>query len=229
MMQKIDISPSRQYLEKISSALGKLELAIKHFRNDIYSDYVEYNFDIRKQVLKQVRDEGLVCDGYHNRVYREPLHIVEQLQDPKHRLAGMMQLESGARFEGIGLIKKTQKLEKGIDPVSKRDIYKLETKEKGGKVGFIYLTLRSYTLLKAYLDAEGPFEIDYQQYAKAIRKACVDLGIEPEGSHGFRWTFAQRRIVEYQEYGFSYLEALQGVSTEMKHNRIKISEHYIGY
>jgi len=229
MLQKIDISPSRQYMEKISSALGKLEVAIMRFRDGIYDHYVEYNFDIRKEVLKKIRKEELVYDGYHDRAYLEPLTIIEQLQDPKHKLAASMQHESGARFEGIGLIKTSQKLEKDIDPVTKKPIYKLETQEKGGKRGFIYLTEALYKELKGYLQRDGVFKIDYQQYAKAIRDACKLLGIDAEGTHGFRWAFAQSRIWEYQEYGYSYLEALQGVSTEMKHNRINISLHYIGY
>ena len=228
MLQKIDISPSRQYMEKISSALGKLELAIERFRDGIYDQYVEYDFDIRKEVLKKIRQEELVYDGYHDRAYRQPLAIIEQLQDPKHKLAASMELESGARFEGVGLIKASQKIEKDIDPVTKKPIYKLETQEKGGKRGFIYLTEALYRELEGYLQRDGVFKIDYQQYAKAIREACKLLGIDAEGTHGFRWAFAQRRIVEYQEHGYSYLEALQGVSIEMKHNRITISEHYLG-
>ncbi len=228
MMQKIDISPSKQYMEKISSALGKLALAIMHFRNDITRDFVEYDFDVRKRVLSHIRDEGLVYDGYHDRAYSAPLAIIKQLKDKKHRLAASMQLHSGARFEGVGLIKKSQKIKKGIDPVTKKEVYMLETKEKGGKVGFIYLSPKLYAELMVYLQADGFFKIDYQQYAKAIRDACKVLGIKGEGTHGFRWAFAQRRIVEYQEHGYSYLEALQGVSIEMKHNRINISEHYLG-
>ena len=47
--------------------------------------------------------------------------------------------------------------------------------------------------------------------------------------HGFRWTFAQNRVREYQNNGYTYEQALQGVSWEMKHYRASITEHYLGY
>jgi len=228
MLQKADISPSKQYLEKISSALGKLAVAIEMFRHAIGRPYLEYDFSVRQKVLDAYREQELVYDGYHDRAYEAPEVLIDCLKEGKHKLAAKMQNCSGARFEGIGLIKRSQKVERGVDSVTNREVYLLETKEKGGKVGSISLSPELYSELQYYLLKEGEFRIDYQQYARAIRTTCTTLNINPEGSHGFRWSFAQRRICEYQEYGYSYLEALQGVSYEMKHNRIKISEHYIG-
>jgi len=228
MLQKIDISPSQQYMEKISSALGKLEHAIRLFRHSVGKIYREYDFSIRQTILDKLRKEASVYDGYHNRVYDVPADIISLMEDEKHKLAAKMQLQSGARFEGVGLISKKQRIKKEIDPVTKQQVYMLETKEKGGKVGFISLTPELYEELQSYLEKEDVFKVDYQVYARDIRNSCKKLGVRPEGTHGFRWSFAQRRIREYQEYGSSYLQALQGVSIEMKHNRITISEHYLG-
>ncbi|NOQ32101.1 MAG: hypothetical protein GQ570_13370 [Helicobacteraceae bacterium] len=49
-----------------------------------------------------------------------------------------------------------------------------------------------------------------------------------EGSHGFRWNFAKNRMMEYSQAKYSYDNSLLGVSTEMKHNRANITEHYLG-
>ena len=48
-----------------------------------------------------------------------------------------------------------------------------------------------------------------------------------KGSHGLRWNFAKKRMFEYAQANFSYEESLQQVSSEMKHNRASITEHYI--
>lgn len=72
------------------------------------------------------------------------------------------------------------------------------------------------------------FKLRYQDYADDIKNACILSGETANGSHGFRWTFAQNRVREYQRYEYSYQQALQGVSWEMKHYRANITEHYLG-
>jgi hypothetical protein len=54
------------------------------------------------------------------------------------------------------------------------------------------------------------------------------MSMTPEGSHGLRWNFAKRRIMEYAKAGYTYEQSLQAVSWEMKHNRASITEHYLG-
>ena len=72
------------------------------------------------------------------------------------------------------------------------------------------------------------FKLKRQRYTNDIKYVCKELNITPKGSHGFRWTFAQNRVREYQKYDYTYEQALQGVSWEMKHFRASITEHYIG-
>ena len=72
------------------------------------------------------------------------------------------------------------------------------------------------------------FQLNYFKYAQDIRQSCKKLGVESYGSHGFRWTFAKNRIREYQSHGYSYEQACQGLSWELKHFRSDISEHYLG-
>lgn len=228
MLQKIDTASSKQYLEKISSALGKLEHALTVFSIEINGCSVKYDFSIRQCVLDSLRDEGMLTDGYHNRAYESPELIIEHLDSFEHKLGAKIQLTGNARFEGIGLIKKQQLKGKKNDPISNKERYIIQTKEKGGKVGDISISKELYSELEGYLIKYKVFKLDYQQYAKNIRQTCKTLGIKPEGTHGFRWCFAQRRIREYQSCGYNYDQALQGVSWEMKHNRANISEHYLG-
>ena len=72
----------------------------------------------------------MVYDGYHSRTYQDPETIIKQLSSMEHRLAASIQLTAGPRFEGVGLIKKSQLKMSGV--VTKKRIFFLETKEKGG-------------------------------------------------------------------------------------------------
>ena len=228
MMEKVSDGLSKQYLEKISSALGKLELALNRFYHNICDKPGDFDFSIRQTILDQARDDGLLCDGYHNRCYRFPEQLIANLSTKEHELAANIQLHGGARFEGTAQI--TKKQLKGIreDKITNQQVGVLTTKEKGGKVGDVQLPVLLYRLLETYINVHGVFKIDYQSYNKDIKQSCTFLGIHHEGTHGLRWSFARSRLREYQQNGYTYEQALQGVSWEMKHHRPSISEHYLG-
>lgn len=225
---KIEYYPSKQYLEKIVSALGKLEDALKRFTLHTYGEEKGYDFSIRQNKLHYARVQNLVADGYHNRVYQDPDVIIENLSLTKHKVAAQIQLFGGARSEGVTLIKQEQLKGIAIDPITKQEVGIIETKEKGGKVGDVMVEIYVYEYLQDIIEVEGVFRIKYQEYADDIRQTCLNLGIKPHGSHGFRWTFARNRVRTYQDHGYTYEQALQGVSWEMKHFRSDITEHYLG-
>lgn len=225
---KIEYYPSKQYLEKIVSAMGKLQDALERFSVNVHGVERSYDFGIRQNKLHYARVQNLVADGYHNRVYADPVLLIKNLSNYNHRLAAKIQLYSGARSEGVTLIKQDQLLGYQTDEISGNLKGIIRTKEKGGKEGNLLLPVVVYSRLGHEIDEEGRFRIKYQEYTNDIRQACLELGITPEGTHGFRWTFAQRRVRQYQDNGYSYEQALQGVSWEMKHFRASITEHYLG-
>lgn len=226
---KLEYYPSKQYVEKLSSALGKLEIALERYKEDKYLDLTKkYNFNIRQNVLNSVRKLNKVADGYHNRVYNDPHLIIQHLKEEKHQIAASIQLHGGARSEAVTFIKREQLREIHVDGITNQLVGVLFTKEKGGKEGDVLIDLRTYKWLEEYFQYNQQFRFNYQAYADDIRTTCKMWGIKPEGTHGFRWTFAQNRIRAYQDKGYSYEQALQGVSWEMKHYRASISEHYLG-
>lgn len=227
---KIEYYPSKQYAEKISAALGKLETALNKYSIATKEKPTVYNFNIRQSILNNARDYKLVANNYKNRTYQNPLAIINNLSTAEHKLAAIIQLEGGARVEGVGLIKKEQLHGYKIDDISQEKKSILETKEKGGKIGDVLLTPQTYKELENYFINSGRsiFKLRYQDYADDIKNACMLSGETANGSHGFRWTFAQNRVREYQKYGYSYEQALQGVSWELKHFRASVTEHYLG-
>lgn len=228
MLYKIEYYPSKQYLEKISSALGKLEIALKHYSLCQYGEAMEYDFSIRQEILDTTRDLDLVADNYHNRAYKDPDLLIESLKDPLHHLAARIQYEGGARIEGVSLIKPDQLHGIRHDFITKTDKGIIFTKEKGGKEGDVLIGVNTYIELEEHLKVNKAFKLDRWRYSHDIRSTCKRIGLNPEGSHGLRWNFAKRRLFEYAKAGFTYEQSLQTVSWEMKHNRASITEHYLG-
>jgi len=226
---KIEYYPSKQYLEKIVAAIGKLEWALKYLSVQLHGIVKLYDFQIREQRLYYAKVQNLLADGYHNRTYQYPYEIIKNLKNEKHKIAAHIQLYGGARSEGVTLIKKEQLKEKFyLDTIRNKTVSIIVTKEKGGKEGEVHIPIKIYDWLEEYFEEYAYFRISYQAYVDDIRKTCISLGITPHGSHGFRWTFAQDRVRQYQKTGYSYEQALQGVSWEMKHFRADITEHYLG-
>ena len=228
MDYKIEYYPSKQYLEKITSALGKLEIALKFFAKNIHGVEKEYDFSIRQTILNEARDLKFVANNYHNRAYNNPELLISNLQNPLHKLAAKIQYEGGARIEGVALIKLKQLLGTKLDSVTNTQKGIIFTKEKGGKEGEVLVSFDTYNELHSYLSQNPRFKINHQSYYGDIKQSALISNEIPEASHGLRWNFAKRRMFEYAKAGYSYQDSLQQVSYEMKHNRASITEHYIG-
>lgn len=228
MDYKIEYCPSKQYVEKISAALGKLEIALKHFAKNIHGETREYDFSIRQSILDEARDLNYVANNYHNRAYKNPETLINALQNPLHLLAATIQYEGGARIEGVALIKQNQLLGRRFDAITNTEKGIIFTKEKGGKEGDVLVFLETYHVLKSYLSQNPLFKINRQAYYEDIKQSSQSCKESPEASHGLRWNFAKRRMFEYARAGYSFEQSLQEVSYEMKHNRASITKHYLG-
>lgn len=228
MDYKIEYYPSKQYFEKISAALGKLEIALKLFAKNIHGVEKDYDFSIRQTILDNARDLKQVASNYHNRAYANPELLISNLSDDYHRLAAQIQWEGGARIEGVALIKPEQLKGIKIDPITNENCGIILTKEKGGKVGEVLVSLDTYYSLENYFLFNPIFKINRQKYYNDIKQAVILSKEDSEASHGLRWNFAQKRMFQYGKAGYSYDDSLQEVSYEMKHNRAYITKHYLG-
>lgn len=228
MDYKVSYHPSKQYLEKISASLGALERALKFYTQNKYGAAKEYDFSVRQFILNESRNLDLVADNYHNRAYENPELLIESLSDPLHRLAARIQYEGGARLEGVALIKSDQLEGEQFDKITAQEKFIFASKEKGGRTGLIQISGETYTELFKHIALNKRFKIDRQKYSTDIRETCKKLGIPAECSHGFRWNFAKRRMMEYSRAGYTYEQSLQAVSWEMKHNRANITTVYLG-
>lgn len=224
---KIEYYPTKQYLEKLTASIGKLEVALARYTKKKYGEARSYDFSKRQVILNKARKLNLIADNYHNRMYENPELLISELSRPEYQLAAKIQLYGGARSEGVTLIKREQLEGIMYDEIEDIDVGRIETKEKGGKVGKVLMSVETYNALEVHIAEHGMFHIKYRNYIDDIRAAAKRLGIDSEGSHGFRWNYAQRRLIAYQKAGHTYDEALQLVSYSMKHQRASITEHYL--
>ena len=227
MEYKVEYYPSKQYLEKISASLGKLEIALKLFSKNISKHEKDYDFSIRQTILDNARDLKLVANNYHNRAYSNPELLISNLKNHLHKIAAKIQYEGGARIEGVALIKSEQLIGVKIDFITKSKKKAIFTKEKGGKEGNVLVSCTTYEELEKVILRDGKFKIKRQDYYNDLKQAAIASNETPEASHGLRWNFAKRRMFEYGKAGYSYEDCLQQVSYEMKHNRASITQHYL--
>ena len=153
MLSKVLLKRSKKYLQKINSALGKLELALNIWSESYAKSTKVYDFSIRQQILDDARDNEELYDGYHNRHYHSPTSIIELLSK-EHQIATTAQLESGIRAEAILRLQHMVFLGKNVDKFTGKEVWVIETKEKGGKVGKAYLSKDTYKNLKSLKKAK---------------------------------------------------------------------------
>ncbi len=183
---KISDGASKQYIEKISSAFSKLEIALQKFNIQYSRSKIIYDFEKKSIVIAEQKKSANLSSHYHNRSYEEPEIIIENLDNDMFKLAATIQLEGGARFKGVRKIKMSQLKGKKLDEITGSLCGVIETKEKGGRVGDVLVKIDTYNALKMVIIREKEFKIDYGKYAKSIRDSCEFLNIECHSSHAFR-------------------------------------------
>ena len=227
---KIEYYPTKLYAAKLSSAMAKLEFALWKYTKEKHGGIGQhYDFSVRHKILAAARKSNDLIDGYRDRKFSRPWQIVNGLQYETHRIAASIQLSGGARAEGVTRITKDQLLGLQHDSISGIEKGVIVTREKGGRVGNVYVDVKIYEKLRRRIEKEGIFRINYRRYVEEIRKVAVHLKEKVSGSHCFRWNYAAQRVIEYQLAGYSYDQALQGVSLEMKHWRRDITVHYLSH
>ena len=222
MEKKVEEGVAKQTLEKICSGLGALERAL-----NFYGKTGERDFSARLDVLHQAKELGQLRDGYHDRAYNDPHGVINNLQGEEHRIGARIQTEGGARLEGVSLIKPDQLKGLSTDRFTGKTVGVIYTEEKGGKGGTVMVSPETYADLKDYIEEHGRFSLDEREYQRDVEQAARAAGEEPEGTHGFRWNFAQERVEELQAHKLTHEEARQEVSWEMKHERGSITDHYL--
>ncbi len=225
---------SRQTMETLLSALGKLEYAINlyigcHGLNvgPLETENLRMEFYARSKA--QLPKSSKV---FGNRAYPDPLRLIESISNPTFQLQAALQYEGGLRAEGVGAPSnrrlKNPLMKKGLrgtgnDPVTGKTVGIVAATEKGGKETDHYVSLETYYRLERYIMAHHQLESEYHSYVEAINKAAQKTGqyTVGRGSHGLKHNFAQERYLECVNHGLSHEQALQQTSLETSHFRMR--------
>ncbi len=213
------------------AALQKLESALnlysqKYNRGNQYSWTLEIN-EISRRAKCTLSREPRYAEG---RGYENAQKVLAAIDHPDSQLCAALQIEGGHR------IREASRLGPGhlggyqADPVTgetKGVLHVKRVDSKGGKPRTVYVNVETYRRLETIIAERGTFQVDQDVYRNRLRAACRQVLQQHTGSHGLRWTFAQRRLDEFLAQGYTYLQALLAVSAEMGHSRADITEHYL--
>jgi integrase len=226
---------SRQTFKTILSALSKFEHAINSFitRYEMQKEKLDTK-DIRKEYsqLARHKEKGLPKSSrnFSNRAYQEPKHIIDNINNPAHKLQALLQKEGGLRAEGVGAASNGMRnpitLEHlgGIvrDPVTGRDVGLIkDVIEKGGKATDHMISKETYKNLESHIRSYGTLESSYKDYLRSLNEAAKASGQyeSGRGTHGLKHNFAQERYLECVKHGMTHEQSMQQTSLELAHFR----------
>ena len=179
---KIKYSSFKTY----SSGLGKLCIAL----NMIDHQHRDWSQAITAE--KKVARQKLSSD-YTSRAYADPRSIITNLDNDAYRLVAEIQYQCGTRVSEATHIKQEQLVGNNV---------LLLTNTKGGRVRQITLPPEIYHNLETYLKhRNGVFTVDRQGYRLALHHAATMSCQQWHGTHGLRWNYVQKRLLDLQQAG----------------------------
>ena len=204
--------------------MEKLEVALNRYGEKNLTGQT-YQFS---EAISEVREAGRDLDRFDGtRAYQNPGGVVEAVRGEKFRLAAAIQQEGGARVSEANRIKEASLM--GIRPDSQTGEVKgwIKVQGKGGKIREVGVKPETYARLEAKVGNGRSFEFKTEAYRTELKAAALATGQVYQGSHGLRWSWAQKRHAELQRTGKSYEQTIGQVSREMGHERADITEHYL--
>lgn len=224
---------SQQTFEAYQAAISKFEFAYNQYvdRHSLTSGQLDLAAS-RRTLAKSARQcLQKSSRSFFSRAYAEPLSLLEAIDNPVYQLQATLQYEGGFRAEGVGAPGNgmrnplTKNSMRGVssDPVTGNQVGVVASVEKGGKETDHYISITTYERLQHHFDCHNFLESLYPTYVHAINLAAQKTGqfAMGRGTHGLKHNFAVERYFECVEHGFRHEEALQQVSLETGHFRLK--------
>lgn len=193
------------------SMLGKMadnlnELGINTISREEITNYRE-----------ELKAERIDLHSNHvNRAYEDPQQIVQNMeQNTPYGLSATLQVEAGLRVDDA-----TNSAKWTLNPDNSLHI-------EGSKGGINYDTkpLSDETAHRVAEAIENGYKVNYDEYREALKENVTN--VDYHGTHGLRYNFAQERVEELKNEGYTHSEALSQTSLEMGHSREDITEHYL--
>ena len=198
------------FAEKLSVVLGELSLE----KNGVESKFAGQEELVRiKEELRPGGKKNIHVNRALNNEIAEK--IVNSIGNEKVRIAATLQLKAGLRESEAIQIKAWQIGDK------------IDIQGKGGYHRDALVSKEIFDKITSYVINTGSFSVSRSTYEKYLKEAFEVNGVKYDGTHTFRYTFAQNSFISKIEAGIGSEEALRQVSEEMGHHRPDITLHYI--
>lgn len=227
LLDKIEAGISLSHFSGYVASFSKMESAMQ-----AYSDKngLERTWDVRnginelRDIAKTELDKDVKARDYDN-----PRSMIDNLERADHRLVASMQLEGGFRISEALDVKASNLKGLTHDAVSDSMVGRIEIESgKGGKANVASVSPETYKELQQHISEKEGMKISPDGYRNGLKEASERTGQDYHGSHGLRWNFAQDRFSEAITNGMTHEQALGLVSHELGHERISITNLYLG-
>jgi integrase len=235
-MSKIDSSHIQSYLEKRlqdgisysswrkeASHANKFGEALRRF------DGQDRNFAQAINDLRSIAKDSLATSNKDHGGFNRPQDVISKLaeKNEKYELAARVQCESGARLREATLIKQDQLKGLQRDELTGKQVGVVHlTDTKGGKPRDVQVSPDTYKRLENATRNEA-FKVNEGSYRNAVSEAAKATQEPRTGTHDFRYNYAQGRVNEIIQSGYSGEQAIQQTSWEMGHERADITNLYL--
>ena len=169
-----------------------------------------------QNIRQELKESYSFSKEHINRAYANPTAIKEEMKHTTLSLSATLQHEAGLRVDDAINSDKWQ-----INHDNTLTIH-------NSKGGIIYTTIPlSNELIEKVKEAkEIGYKANYTEYREALKEAVARTNQNYTGTHGLRYNFAQERVKELQEQGYTNYQADAYTSLEMGHSRLDITKHY---
>jgi integrase len=226
LAEKMELGVSYSHFSGYCAAFGKLENALESFSASIRGVEKDYGFrEAINSIRSDAREELPRFEG--TRAYSSTENLLNNLSGTSE-LVARIQLESGARLSEASNITASQLRGMSTNQLTDRQVGQFEFVGKGGRENVGNLSPETYQQLSAHINEHGSLSHSVDIYREDLKHASAQSNQDYTGSHGLRWNFAQDRMQELQSAGVGHTQSLGQVSSEMGHNRIEITNHYLG-
>ena len=220
LLSKIEEGVARSTYRLHTAAIMKLGKALRMKGTAVPS--------FRPVIDDLVKAARTLRNNHVPRAYIDPSALIQAIAREPLRLVARLQYEGGARVREVSLIKAIQFLgeeKDGLTGTIRGKVHLIHC--KGGLERDILVSLPTYGTLVNAVETGDPFRINPEVYRRAIVSAARDSYQDYHGTHGLRWSFAQRRFLSCRDRGLSKVQALKRVSSEMGHRRASITLRYL--
>lgn len=172
-----------------------------------------------KSIKNDLKENYSLSSNHENRAYFDALSIKNEMNNTPFSVSADLQHEVGLRA--------SDSLDSSKWRINDDNTLTIE----GSKGGITYQTkpLSDDLLQKVAEAKEMNYKANYTEYKDTLKQAVESTGQEWNGTHGLRYNFAQERVLELREQGYTESEANGITSLNMGHSRLEITQHYTNH